>query len=106
MLQDMILAAINEANRKVDEANEGQTWRDVASGTGWIVGLKEFRISDAKLKAIRNSNFESEICKMLEYAEPVTKLIDELKRLPGIGHKSASGSLFTSCARQTTNSID
>src|SRR5262245_41079235 len=26
---------------------------------------------------------------MLDYAEPVTKLIDEFKRLPGIGHKSA-----------------
>jgi recombination protein RecR len=32
--------------------------------------------------------------KMLEYAEPVTKLIDELKRLPGIGHKSAQRLAF------------
>jgi recombination protein RecR len=31
---------------------------------------------------------------MLEYAEPVTKLIDELKRLPGIGHKSAQRLAF------------
>ena len=31
---------------------------------------------------------------MLEYAEPVTKLIDELRRLPSIGHKSAQRLAF------------
>lgn len=31
---------------------------------------------------------------MLEYAEPVARLIDELKRLPGIGHKSAQRIAF------------
>ena len=31
---------------------------------------------------------------MLEYAEPVTKLIDEFKRLPGVGHKSAQRLAF------------
>ncbi|MER3429092.1 MAG: recombination protein RecR [Pyrinomonas sp.] len=31
---------------------------------------------------------------MLEYAEPVTKLIDEFKRLPGIGNKSAQRLAF------------
>lgn len=31
---------------------------------------------------------------MLEYAEPVTKLIDELKRLPGVGGKSAQRIAF------------
>ncbi|MEW6127439.1 MAG: recombination mediator RecR [Acidobacteriota bacterium] len=31
---------------------------------------------------------------MLDYAEPVTKLIDELKRLPGVGHKSAQRIAF------------
>ena len=31
---------------------------------------------------------------MLEYAEPVTKLIDELKRLPSIGQKSAQRLAF------------
>ena len=31
---------------------------------------------------------------MLDYAESVTKLIDELKRLPGIGHKSAQRLAF------------
>src|SRR5262245_34717145 len=31
---------------------------------------------------------------MLEYAEPVTKLIDELKRLPSIGRESAQRLVF------------
>ncbi|HXG67480.1 MAG TPA: recombination mediator RecR [Blastocatellia bacterium] len=31
---------------------------------------------------------------MLDYAEPVTKLIEELKRLPGVGHKSAQRIAF------------
>ena len=31
---------------------------------------------------------------MLEYAEPVTKLIDEFKRLPGVGQKSAQRMAF------------
>jgi recombination protein RecR len=31
---------------------------------------------------------------MLDYAEPVIKLIDELKRLPGVGHKSAQRLAF------------
>jgi recombination protein RecR len=31
---------------------------------------------------------------MLEYAEPLTKLIDELKRMPGIGQKSAQRLAF------------
>lgn len=31
---------------------------------------------------------------MLDYAEPVTRLIDEFQRLPGIGHKSAQRLAF------------
>ncbi|MGA1367861.1 MAG: recombination mediator RecR [Blastocatellia bacterium] len=31
---------------------------------------------------------------MLDYAEPVSRLIDELKRLPGVGHKSAQRIAF------------
>ena len=31
---------------------------------------------------------------MLEYSEPVAKLIDEFKRLPGIGHKNAQRLAF------------
>ena len=39
-------------------------------------------------------SWDKEFAKMLEYAEPVTKLIDELKRLPSIGHKSAQRLAF------------
>ncbi len=31
---------------------------------------------------------------MLEYSEPVAKLIDEFKRLPSVGHKSAQRLAF------------
>ena len=31
---------------------------------------------------------------MLDYAEPIVKLIDELKRLPGVGGKSAQRIAF------------
>lgn len=31
---------------------------------------------------------------MLDYAEPISRLIDELRRLPGIGHKSAQRIAF------------
>jgi recombination protein RecR len=39
---------------------------------------------------------------MLEYSEPVAKLIDEFKRLPGIGHKSASRLAFYILRRPET----
>jgi recombination protein RecR len=39
---------------------------------------------------------------MLEYSEPVAKLIDEFKRLPGIGHKSAQRLAFYILRRPTT----
>ncbi len=38
---------------------------------------------------------------MLEYSEPVAKLIDEFKRLPGIGHKSAQRLAFHILRRPT-----
>ena len=38
---------------------------------------------------------------MLEYSEPVAKLIDEFKRLPGIGHKSAQRLAFFILRRPT-----
>ena len=37
--------------------------------------------------------FEQKL-KMLDYSEPVAKLIDEFKRLPGVGHKSAQRLAF------------
>jgi recombination protein RecR len=39
---------------------------------------------------------------MLEYSEPVAKLIDEFKRLPGIGHKSAQRLAFYILRRPVT----
>ena len=39
---------------------------------------------------------------MLEYSEPVAKLIDEFKRLPGIGHKSAQRLAFFILRRPQT----
>jgi recombination protein RecR len=42
---------------------------------------------------------------MLEYSEPVTKLIDEFKRLPGIGHKSAQRLAFH-VLRMTQTDVD
>jgi recombination protein RecR len=42
----------------------------------------------------RRSKIEGQKSKMLEYSEPVARLIDEFKRLPGIGHKSAQRLAF------------
>ena len=42
---------------------------------------------------------------MLEYSEPVTKLIDEFKRLPGIGQKSAQRLAFH-VLRMTEGDVD
>jgi recombination protein RecR len=44
---------------------------------------------------------------MLDYVEPVTKLIDELKRMPGIGHKSAQRLAFyiLRAAREETDRL-
>lgn len=44
---------------------------------------------------------------MLDYAEPVTKLIEELKRLPGVGNKSAQRLAFyiLRCDRKDANRL-
>ena len=47
-----------------------------------------------KKSEIRNPKSEIRNRNMLEYSEPVAKLIDEFKRLPGIGHKSAQRLAF------------
>ena len=39
---------------------------------------------------------------MLDYSEPVARLIDEFKRLPGIGHKSAQRLAFYILRRPKT----
>ena len=53
MLQDMILAAINEANRKVDEAMKGKLGGMLPPGLGacWAnpsFQVSEFRVSGSK----------------------------------------------------------
>ncbi len=45
----------------------------------------------SQLNKLQIANRKSQ---MLEYSEPVAKLIDEFKRLPGIGHKSAQRLAF------------
>ncbi|HYP53513.1 MAG TPA: recombination mediator RecR [Pyrinomonadaceae bacterium] len=42
---------------------------------------------------------------MLEYSEPVTRLIDEFKRLPGVGHKTAQRLAFH-VLRMTPEEVD
>jgi recombinational DNA repair protein RecR len=44
---------------------------------------------------------------MPDFAEPLARLINEFKRLPGIGRSRRSGWRFTSCARRakTPNSL-
>jgi len=56
------------------------------------VSLFEFRVSIFKF---RFSNFAFRVSvPMRDYAEPLARLIDELKRLPGIGSKSAQRLAF------------
>ena len=67
MLQDLILAAINDANRKADE----QLSQQMGGVDGWV-----------------------ENSRPMSYPEPLTRLVDQLKRLPGIGAKSAQRLAF------------
>jgi recombinational DNA repair protein RecR len=39
---------------------------------------------------------------MTKFAEPMTRLIDELKKLPGIGSKTAQRLRFIFCVRAKT----
>ena len=70
MLQDLILAAVNDAHRKVDE-QLGQ------SMSGLLGGLKIPGLFYA-----------------LSLPEPLTRLVEQLQKLPGIGAKSAQRLAF------------
>jgi len=70
MLQDLVMAALNEASRKVDQA--------MKSSVGGMLG--GMGLGDSS--------------KMSRFAEPMTRLIDELKKLPGVGSKSAQRLAF------------
>ena len=73
MLQDMVLAACNEADKKVEDADRSRRW--AACSAAW-----------ACRPACSNA--------MPDFAEPLARLITEFKRLPGIGQKSAQRMAF------------
>ena len=75
MLQDLIVAAINDAHRKVDE--------EMSQADGRHDGRPE----DPRTLIVAD-------------AEPLTRLIEQLQRLPGIGRRARSASRSTSCRRR------
>jgi len=76
MLQDMTMAAFNEAAKKVDEEARGKNGRHAG----------------------RNGPAAGNVLSMPDYAEPLARLILEFKHLPGIGQKSAMRLRSTCCA--------
>ena len=72
MLEDLIMAATNEALRKIDEAVPGSLCHKM---TRWRLG----------------GGFRSD---MDYYSSEISKLIEELSQLPGIGAKSAQRLAF------------
>ena len=71
MLQDMVMAAFNEAHKKV-EAESQKNGRH----------------------ARRHGLAPRHVLTMPDFAEPLARLIQEFKRLPGIGQKSAQRIAF------------
>ena len=88
MLQDLIVAAVNEAGRKADEAIK-------SSVQGMLGGLK---IAGTELSRLLRGQAPAaagmEAGKLSRYAEPMARLIEELKKLPGVGTKSAQRYAF------------
>ena len=76
LLEDLIAAAINEAGRRADEAMK-------SSVAGMMGGLNLPGLDSA-----------SRLTTMSRFAEPMTRLIDELRKLPGVGTKSAQRLAF------------
>ena len=74
MLQDLVMAACNEAAKKVDEETQ-RRW--AACWAAW-----------ACLRACSRRSL------MPDFAAPLQRLIDEFRRLPGIGQKSAQRLAF------------
>src|ERR1700688_2119593 len=73
MLQDLVLAACNEATKKVDEETQRKT-AGLLGGLGLPPGLLYSAMPD--------------------FAAPLERLIAEFRRLPGIGQKSAQRLAF------------
>ena len=69
MLQDLILAAINDAHRKVDEAMQSNVGRDARRQDPGIL-------------------------RHVPHPEPLARLIEQFQRLPGIGAKGAQRLAF------------
>jgi DNA-binding YbaB/EbfC family protein len=84
LLEDLIAAAINEAGRRADEAIK-------SSVAGMMGGLN--------LPGLESREWNSQ--PMTRFAEPMSRLIDELRKLPGIGTKSAQRLAFHVLRRPT-----
>ncbi len=80
MLQDLITAAVNGAGRNVDDAM--QSYHGAACLAEW-----EFRDCRAEVRftasELLNSFFQDNFKFMSKFAEPMVRLIDELKKLSG-----------------------
>ena len=85
MLEDLILAAVNEASRKADDAPEIHH-RPTCSAASASPASNVF----STLYPLRST-----LCLMAQrFAEPMARLIDELRKLPGVGTKSAQRFAF------------
>ena len=78
MLQDMVVAACNEAVKKVDEETQAEDGRH-AGRPGPAAGHV--------------------LSSMPDFAEPLARLINEFKHLPGIGQKSRAAARVSRAAR-------
>lgn len=74
MLQDLVISAVNEALRKVDDAQSSQMSK--MTGGMNIPGLFQ------------------QVIIMQYYTEPISRLIEEFSKLPGIGKKTAQRLAF------------
>ena len=74
LLEDLIAAAVNEAGRRADAL--------VKSECGWDDGR------------VGSAGYSGAYVVAGRFAEPMTRLIDELRKLPGVGTKSAQRLAF------------
>ena len=82
LLEDLIAAAVNEAGRRADEAMK-------SSVAGMMGGLGLPDLPGLRLGGWIRSRPNSS-----RFAEPMARLIEELRKLPGIGTKSAQRLAF------------
>ncbi len=90
MLQDLVLAAVNDARAKVEEK-----LKDSLGGlAGGMPGGFPF---GAHVMPAKHA--------MAEYTPPLARLIDELKKIPGIGRKSAQRIAFFLLRTERKNAL-